>query len=256
MLSKSTIRLIRSLKSAAGRHRAGMFIVEGNKMVLDLVNTDLTIVKIFALQAFIDQHKDITNRFVDRVEVLTRQKLKQISFFSTPADVIALIKIPKITQTIQPQKPIVALDNIQDPGNIGTIIRTSAWFGINNIIAGNKSADIYNPKVIQATMGAFLKVNYKRLDLHSEIEKLKLQNKIIATGLSGKSIFDYSFDNKDFVIIVGNESKGISKELFTMADEVITIPGNSTGNIPESLNASVALSIICAAYSKQINKNQ
>jgi RNA methyltransferase, TrmH family len=252
-LSKNKIKLINSLSNKKNRENEGLFVVEGIKIVSEIMQSNLEIVSIFALESYFQTEKP-SNK-IDK-NIISEKELKQISSLNTPNQVLALVKIPQIEFNILnfKNKLVLAFDNIQDPGNFGTIIRTAEWFGINNIICSKNSVDLYNSKVVQATMGAISRVNVFYLDLESVFpEFLKNEIPIYGTLLSGNNLYNESL-SQNGIVLFGNESKGISKNLEQFVTKKIKIPA-SENNKTESLNISIATGIICAEFLRNKIKN-
>ncbi len=251
MLSKNQIKFINSLKIKKFRDKENLFLAEGTKIVPELVYSNIEVKKIYATNSFIN-----TNTFSQDIEIIeiSENELAKISSLATPNEVVALCSIPNYAfATLSFENKItLALDEIKDPGNLGTIIRIADWFGIDAIICSNESADAYNPKVIQATMGSIsrVKVIYTNLIDFLEIESSK-KNKIYGATLDGKNIYNHS--KSDGIIVIGNESKGISEGVLKFVDNKLKIPSyshlktTSTGEA-ESLNAAIATAIICSEF--------
>ena len=234
MLTKSEVKYIQSLYYKKNRDAEKLFIAEGVKLVEELLLSDFKIKKIYALKNWINLHDKIKN-----VTEISEPELKKISNFETPNKVLAIVQQKNSTH-IPPlkNKITILLDGIQDPGNLGTIVRTADWFGIENIIASNDTADVYNPKVVQSTMGSIARVNIFYTDLKTFLSS----NKIIVYGavLDGENISTIK-KQKECLLIIGNESKGIRDDIHPYIQKRISIP--KTGNA-ESLNAAVAAGII------------
>jgi len=256
MLSQNKIKFIRSLELKKNRKKHNSFIVEGEKMVMELLKSKINVIEIFACNKFITNNlNSIENNFI--INEISESELKKISNLKTPNEVLAVAKIPNVSIPDDYYKDLcLALDNIQDPGNLGTIIRTADWFGIKNIFCSADTVDVYNPKVVQATMGAIFRVNIFYIDLKNFITDAKSKNiKIFGTLLSGNNIYKTKLTDKA-VIILGNESKGISKDIENMIENKIKIPQFSTdSNTSESLNVSIANAIVIAEFRRQFALN-
>lgn len=193
---------------------------------------------------------------IEQIEV-SENELSRISNLKTPPGVIALAKIPNsyFQKSYSLESNIIlGLLDIQDPGNLGTVIRTADWFGIKHILCSSNTADAYNPKVVQSTMGAIFRVNIVYLDLREEIEAIRQTHPripVLAAVLDGENLYKTSFDDKG-ILLMGNESKGLSKEIVKLATHKVFIPrlGNLSGK-SESLNVSVATSIILSEIKRQ-----
>ena len=236
MPGKSKTKYIQSLGEKKFREKEGVFVAEGPKIVKELLKAEFEVHEIYALRKWLDEN----NKFIKSGETfeITEAGLKGISFMTTPQSVLALVKMPATNTFVTNGKVILALDGIQDPGNLGTIIRTADWFGVQHIICSKDCADVYNPKVVQATMGSIARVNVIYTDLYSWLQKEK-DSSIYAAVLKGKDLKKIKI--KTGIILIGNESKGIRPEILSLANENITIPGFGQA---ESLNAAVATGII------------
>lgn len=232
MISKNNIKYIQSLHLKKNRDEERIFIVEGPKMVNELLQSGLQVEQIYA----VDGNWLQTDGVNSNAQVISSDALKQISGLRTPNQVIALAK--QKPQREPDDKLMIMLDGIQDPGNLGTIIRIADWFGIQHIIASGDTADEYNPKVIQATMGSIFRINIMYTDLEDFLRANTL--KIYAAMLHGNDITQHP-KIAEGIILIGNESKGIRENLQRFIAEKITIPSRGKA---ESLNASVALGII------------
>ena len=237
MLSRNEVKYIQSLYHKKNRDSENLFISEGIKLTDELIHAGFVAKKIYALKEWIEIHPDIEN-----ATEVNEAELKRISNFETPNKVFAIFqkKTSVIKQDLR-NKVTLVLDGIQDPGNLGTIIRTADWFGIEHIIASNDTADVYNPKVVQATMGSIARVHV----LYTDLKTFLSSNKIIVCGamLNGENILGIQKLRECFLII-GNESKGIRNEILPFIKKKITIP--KIGGA-ESLNAAVATGIILAS---------
>lgn len=249
MLSHSKIKFIKSLAIKKHRETTGLFVVEGVKMVDELIKSTLQIHSVYYTSSFRD-HLHNTSKTFDS-DMITDDELQRISHQKTPNKVIALAYIPKKFSASNKGLKM-ALDNIQDPGNLGTIVRTAAWFGIKKIYCSPGSADIYNPKALQSTMGAIFNtdIEYVSLDkILSDFQKKHIP--VYAASLDGHNLYTAEL-HENAVILLGNESKGISSELMPLVTKKIVIPfyGNSIIHT-ESLNVSMAASIICAEFRRR-----
>ena len=239
MLVKSKVKYIQTLGQKKFREQEGLFIAEGPKLVKELLEADAASVnEIYGLKDWMDDNQKLLNKTV-AIEI-TEIELEKISQLTTPNKVVAIVQQYELGETITTKDQItLALDNIQDPGNLGTIIRIADWFGIKQIICSTDSADMYNPKVVQSTMGSIARVKVYYTDLE---EWLCSQNgiSIYAASLDGENVTTMK-KIKEGIIVFGNESKGISPELLNMSTVKITIPKKGKA---ESLNVAVAVGII------------
>ena len=239
MLSKSKLKYIQSLGQKKFRQQEGLFIAEGPKLVNDLLEMkNSSIQEIFALKEWIEDNKKIADSY--QVVETTAIELEKISQLSSPNQVVAVVKKIAIDENIQVKgKFTLVLDNIQDPGNMGTIIRIADWYGIDQIVCNTQSADMYNPKVIQSTMGSIARVKVFYTDLSDWLSKQKGIS-IYAAMLNGDDVTSMQ-KIKEGIIVIGNESKGISDDVLKLVSKKITIPQKGKA---ESLNAAVATGII------------
>ena len=257
MFSKNTIKHISSLTVKKYRTQHGEFIAEGPKIVSELTQSDLLITEIYALPDWLKNNPSIQNKSIS-INSISDLQLKKISSLSTPNQVLAVVKIPErnFDTTYVRNSMVLVLDEIKDPGNLGTIIRIADWFGINHILCSENSVDTFNPKTVQASMGSICRVNVYYEDIADLISRMTINIPVYGAFIEGNSIYSETFKESGFMVI-GNESKGISPEIETLITNKISIP---TGNIStyqaESLNASIATAIICAEINRQkgINK--
>lgn len=239
MLSKSRIKYIQTLGQKKFRQQEGCFIAEGPKIVAELLEArSSSVVEVFALEDWIDESKALIGKAA--CTVITVQELEKISQLSTPNRVLALVRQFDPSPVMRTKgRIILALDGIRDPGNMGTILRTADWFGIGQVVCSEDSAEQYNPKVVQASMGSIARVNvwYTRLAPWLALQK---DNRIYAAVLEGTGMSEM-MKPAEGILLIGNESKGISPELLALATDKITIPRKGKA---ESLNAAVATGII------------
>ena len=241
MITKNQVKYIQSLGQKKCRDAEQVFVAEGPKLVNELLTAENSrIVHVYALKEWIG----ISKANVAVTEVLP-DELQKISQLTTPNQVLAIVKkiewesAPVIKGNIS-----LALDEIQDPGNMGTILRLADWFGVKNIFCSMDCVDVYNPKVVQASMGSITRVRIEYTDLFSWL-KDNNELRIYATTLNGKDITKMEKLNEG-IIVIGNESKGIGEEILELSNVQITIPGKGKA---ESLNAAVATGIILSHLS-------
>ncbi|HRT48478.1 MAG TPA: RNA methyltransferase [Bacteroidales bacterium] len=247
MLSKNKQKFIISLQKKKAREETGMFVIEGDKMVKEFMAAGAEIVMLIAKPEYIAGLGK--KQMIKDYEVIpvTFDELRKVSTMKSPHNALAVVKMPDKefhADTILDDLS-VALDTIQDPGNLGTIIRAAAWFGIKNIVCSENSVDVYNPKVVQATMGALLNVNvfYRNLDELLDYARKKGAD-VFGTYLDGCPIYEHPLGKKG-IILLGNESKGISENLTPYVTARLTIPAFKTLQYGvESLNAGMAASIV------------
>lgn len=249
MLSKSYTKYIQSLHHKKFRDLENAFIAEGSKVVMDLLNsTKIVCQHILAKEEWLKENEpEIRKHYNGPIEAVEYFELEKISALSTPNQVLGVFKKVKQGVIDVKGKITLALDTIQDPGNLGTIIRIADWYGVQAIICSESCADMYNPKVVQSTMGSIGRVEVKYADLAEWLKK-NSNITVYAAALNGKNINSLN-GLKEGIILIGNESKGISEEIMKMADEKITIPKIG---LAESLNAAVATGIILYAASLQL----
>ena len=233
MLTKNDIKLIKSLKYRKHRVENNLFVIEGLKIINEFINSDWEVKKIF-----LENDTDLKTNL--NLNYISNSDLKRISFLKSPNKVLALVKIPKLIKNIK-GKLIIALDGVQDPGNLGSIIRLADWFGVSNILCSKNCVDVYNPKVVQSSMGSILRVSVNYVDLIKEIQNLS-KYKLFSSVLDGRNINDIDI-NGNSIILFGNESKGISEELISFSENKISIPKLSSSKI-DSLNVSNACAIV------------
>jgi TrmH family RNA methyltransferase len=239
MLSRNVEKLIKSLKVKKYRHNHGLYIAEGNKVVEEIILSNNTlkylVVTENAYTKFQKYKKDLI--------LIDEKKMKEVSQLSTPSDVLGVFEIPKRKEFLLSDLTLI-LDNIGDPGNLGTILRTADWFGIKNLVCSKESVDLYNIKTVQSTMGSINRVNVYYEDLPEFISQYKKDVTVCATTLAGDSL-EKTKPKYPAFIIIGSESHGISDAVISLADKKITI--SKIGNA-ESLNAAIATSIVCYHY--------
>jgi TrmH family RNA methyltransferase len=246
MLSKALQKRIASLENKKQRRESGLFVAEGSKTVLDLIAAGIVPEKVIATVNWLAENR--LNAGIEVIEV--ELEMKRISFQQTPQGVMGIFRQPQYdTDTTTPQRELcLALDNVQDPGNLGTIIRIADWFGIENIFCSTGTADIYNPKTIQATMGAIGRVRVHYVDLPEMLASLKGKAPIYGTFLDGEVVYTKKLE-KHGVIVMGNEGNGIGDECSRHITEKLLIPSYPEGRATsESLNVSVATAIICNEF--------
>ena len=237
MLSKSQVKYIQSLGQKKFRDEEGLFIAEGPKIINELLTETPFLVKtVYGVKEWIEESRSLPGK-AEVIEI-NEAELERVSQLSTPNQVLALVYKLKEDDIVSANSITLVLDTIQDPGNLGTIIRTADWFGVKQIVCSLDSADRYNPKVIQATMGSIARVKMIYTDLATWLKKQNVT--IFAAALEGLDIRKMS-KLKEGIIMIGNESKGIHPGLMQLAGEQITIP--KPGHA-ESLNAAVATAII------------
>ena len=248
MLSQADIKLVNSLKQSKIRRKTGMFLVEGPKMVQELIAyPEFEIQFIAAQKNWLDAHPLLHPL---NLKEISDKELQKLSNFTTANEVFAVVKMPE-NKDFSPNKSslYIVLDGIQDPGNLGSILRTAEWFGINEIICSKDTVDCFNPKVVQATMGSLFRVKCHYLELASFLQEQKMP--IYGTLLDGKNIYDEELKTSGYIVI-GNESKGISETIRDVISHPISIPSYGKSKA-ESLNASIATALVCAEFRRDKN---
>ncbi len=251
MLSKNKIKLIRSLSIKKYRYEQSLFIAEGHKTVNELLRS----FKCEFIAATSKWNKPDELKGTTEVQFVTESELKQISLLETPQDVFAVFCMKKfaIEDIDFNGKLTIALDGVQDAGNLGTIIRIADWFGIENVVCSLGTVDVYNPKTVQATMGSLSHVNVVYTDLPDFLRNLNKNVHKYATALDGQNIYDTKLSG-NAVVIMGNEGNGVSHEVMAMCDESLLIPKYIEGRFSaESLNVGVATAVISAEFRRQLN---
>jgi RNA methyltransferase, TrmH family len=254
MLSKNKTRFIISLQKKKIREEYKLYIIEGDKIVKEFITAGIPIKSLIAKPEFINSLSKEVMKGVSETEPVSYEELKQISGLKTPHNALAVVCMPdqKIIQSKLLKEQCVALDCIQDPGNFGTIIRAAAWFGIRNIVCSEDCVDVYNPKVIQASMGAIIHVKVLYAALKKILDAAKKKKlPVYGTMLDGESIYNQKLGNKG-IILLGNESKGISDDLIPFINHKLMIPrfSDTTPGI-DSLNVGMAASIIFSEFARR-----
>ncbi|MBC9934602.1 TrmH family RNA methyltransferase [Chitinophaga qingshengii] len=241
MLSKAQIKYIQSLQHKKNRQKSSQYIAEGDKIVQELLQAGMPVKAVYATPAWLLQHGALLDRLpADAVKEVDQAVLKQLSSLTTPNNAMALLDMPPADTSFPPAGSVVlALEAIQDPGNMGTLIRIADWFGIRQLIVSPDCVDVYNPKTIQATMGSIARVQVKELEIPALLQGSLLPS--FAATLHGKDITGFS-TIREGIILIGNEGRGLTDEVIALATHRITIPRLGGA---ESLNAAVAAGIIC-----------
>ncbi len=238
MVSKSQIKLIRSLSQKKFRNNHGLFVVEGIKGINEFLDSDIELVSLYTTG---EKFGVVENKLFQIGEA----ELKKISCLKTPQKALAVFKIPEVSQ-INSKGLIVGLDGVRDPGNLGTIIRLCDWFGVKDLVCSNDTVDCYNPKVVQASMGSLTRVNIHYLDLD---DFLKSQNQIpvLGTMLEGDNLYKTHLP-ESAIVILGNEANGISENIQKILTQKINIPQFGAQHETESLNVATATAIILSEF--------
>jgi TrmH family RNA methyltransferase len=252
LLSKNKIKFIRSLEQKKFRRQEGAFVAEGHKTVGDLLNE--------GFEPLLLVHTDEWETPVDlpqRTEKITvsDEELKKASLLAHPQQVIGVFRLPTekdfSLENIVRKELILYLDGVQDPGNLGTIIRTADWFGIKHVVCSQLTADAFAPKVVQATMGSIARVSIHYADILSTLRNMPHDTPIYGTFLDGQNIYNESLQSHG-IIVMGNEGNGISDEVAQHVTHRLTVPSFHIGSSrAESLNVSIATAIVCSEFRRQ-----
>ena len=247
MITKNTIKLIQSLKQGKFRKEHQLFVAEGRKTVEELMQSSFEMTALYATEAFLKQY-EIQHPML---ELATPLQMEQMSSLETPPGILAVARIPKREPQLPLTDPmILALDGIANPGNMGTIIRTAEWFGIHTIVCSEDCVEIWNPKVIQATMGSLFRIMVTSCDLEAFLRQEKARGRVIYGALlEGENLFKQERWDEG-IVVIGSESHGIREPLLPLITRPITIP-RAADSMTESLNASMATGIILARWASQ-----
>lgn len=248
MISKNKIKYIRSLELKKNRNKEGKFVAEGFKVVDDLLALQPADLIVATGEWLRGKHFGAETEVIE----VTDEELKKVSFLQHPQQVLAVFRqATSGDYSINTSELSLALDGVQDPGNLGTIIRIADWFGIENIYCSPETADVYNPKVVQATMGSIARVKVLYGDLMTLFASLPSDVPVYGTLLDGEDIYAQQLDNRGF-IVMGNEGKGISPELTQRVNRRLLIP-NFPPERPtaDSLNVAIATAITCSEFRRQ-----
>jgi len=243
MISKNQIKYIRQLELKKFRKRENCFVAEGPKVVGDLMR-QYQPTAIFATDEWCSEHPS------DRLSRISDEELRRISFLQNPQQVLAIFPIPEADATSPIGSLSLALDGIQDPGNLGTIIRIADWFGINTIYCSEDTADAYNPKVVQATMGSLAHVHIIYTDLLQLFQTLPPSFPVYGTLLDGDDIYNQTL-SQEGIIVMGNEGNGISEAVRRRITHRLLIPNFHQGESAESLNVAIATAITCSEFRRR-----
>ncbi|MDB9960665.1 RNA methyltransferase [Oceanihabitans sp.] len=238
MVSKSQIKLITRLNQKKYRQQERLFIAEGLKTVNELLNSSLKLHHVFTTRSFNFDAKSETS--------VTEAELKKISFLSTPNQALAIFEIPE-SKPIKDNQLIIALDDVRDPGNLGTIIRLCDWFGIQDLVCSASTVDCYNPKVIQATMGSITRVNVSYVNLEAFLKNNEMD--VFGAFMDGNNIYKTNLPNQG-ILVLGNEANGISPAIEACLDNKLSIPRFGDLQTTESLNVATATAILLSEFKR------
>ncbi|QDO93717.1 RNA methyltransferase [Formosa sediminum] len=240
MLSKNQIKLINKLKLKKHRAEMNVFVAEGIKTIKELLKSNLKLQHLYTTELF--------NIETDLETLISEADLKRISFLTTPNKALAIFEIPK-SKPIDLSKLCVALDDVRDPGNLGTIIRLCDWFGVQDLICSVGTVDCYNPKVVQATMGSITRVNINYIDLERFVTEVNVP--VYGAFMEGENVYNHTALNDSGILIMGNEANGVSKPIEALITQKITIPRFGSLQATESLNVATATSILLSEFKRR-----
>jgi TrmH family RNA methyltransferase len=243
MVSKNQIKLITALHQKKYRQANKMFFAEGVKVIHELLQSNFELVHLYQTEVLFEGVPDESKTLISEGD------LKKISALTTANNCLALFKIPD-SQPVSRQGIILALDDIRDPGNLGTILRLCDWFGIEQVVCSKETVDLYNPKVVQATMGSLSRVNVTYVDLHHFIDQSVLP--VLGTFMDGKNIYNEDLPS-DAIVIMGNEANGISDSIEKLATSRISIPRFGKLQQTESLNVATATAIVLSEFRRSFS---
>lgn len=243
MVSKNQIKTITGLQQKKYRNQHNLFFAEGIKVVQELLNSNFELHQIFTVE---DIFTDVEPH---KIEIISEAELKKISALTTPNTCLALFKIPQ-PRTLVASGLVMVLDDVRDPGNLGTIIRLCDWFGISQLVCSNETVDVYNPKVVQATMGSMARVNVVYTNLQEYIKNSALP--VYGTFMDGTDIYRTTLPAEG-IIIMGNEANGISSEVETLVTNKISIPRFGSLKQTESLNVATAAAIVLSEFRRNFS---
>ena len=244
MLTKNTIKQIASLRQQKFRKELGLFVVEGRKMVDELLHSHFETVNLFATEAFLNDHP----AFVE-AEIVSEMQMEQMSGQDTPPGILAVVRIPEQKEIKASSRFVLALDGIANPGNMGTLIRTAEWFGITDVVCSPDCVELWNPKTVQATMGSLFRMQVWKADLPSFLHEASSKGKAVYGALlEGENLFEMR-KKPEGIIVIGSESHGIRADVLPCITRPVTIP-RVGGSLTESLNAAVAGGIIMAEITR------
>ena len=245
MISKNKIKYIRSLELKKNRNKEGKFVAEGFKVVDDLLALQPADLIVATQEWLHGKHLAAQTEVIE----VTEEELKKVSFLQHPQQVLAVFRqATSGDYSINTSELSLALDGVQDPGNLGTIIRIADWFGITHIYCSQDTADVYNPKVVQATMGSIARVKVEYGNLLALVESLPADVPVYGTLLDGDNIYQQTLENRG-LIVMGNEGKGISPALTKKVNRRLLIPNFPEGRATaDSLNVAIATAITCSEF--------
>ncbi len=242
MVSKNQIKLITSLYQKKYRNLSGLFIAEGIKVINELIENGMELEKLYTTNAsFFNVEKS-------KCVAVSDLELKKISLLKSPNTALAIFKMSQ-PRPIHNHGLIIALDNINDPGNLGTIMRLCDWYGITDLVCSKNTVDCYNPKVVQATMGSLARVNTSYTDLNDYIRSAK--SKVFIADMDGENVYKASLPENG-ILVMGNEANGISDQIKSIADSILSIPRFGKLQLTESLNVATATAILLSEFKRKM----
>jgi TrmH family RNA methyltransferase len=246
MLSKNTLKFIKSLQQKKFRKQEQSFFIEGTKSVIELLHSDFQITHLLFTKKFVEEYHHLLPYSEVAWYEVSQKELESIGTFQSNDGALAVAKMKENTEfELSSSEWAIALDDVRDPGNLGTIMRIADWYGIQKIVFSNESADFYNPKVLHASMGSFTRVDFFYTDLAEYLSRQNVQ--VFGAFLDGQNIYEVEFGDGG-IIIMGNESNGICNAVAQQVTQKITIPRFGKA---ESLNVAIATSIICDNMKRQ-----
>ncbi len=253
MISKARLKYIHSLERKKIRKEEGVFVAEGPKVVGDLLQV-LPVKMVVATTDWLEQHASSLSH-AEVIDV-SEDELRKVSFLQHPQDVLAVFPQKESLHAFDSRQCALALDDIQDPGNLGTIIRIADWFGIERVYCSLSTVDVYSPKVVQATMGSIARVNVEYVDLVEFIDSLPDDYPVYGTFLDGENIYSRPL-TPNGLIVMGNEGNGISPQVAERVNRRLLIPNYPEGrDTADSLNVAIATAITCAEFRRQTWMNK
>ena len=244
-MTRSDIQLVRSLSDKRGRSEHGLFVAEGAKLIGELRRSNLRIRRIFATEGLFEGPE---------VECVTEKEMERLSLLKTPSNSLAIVEIPRyrLDAAHVGQRLTLALDDVQNPGNLGTIIRLADWFGIGEILGSPATADCFNPKVVQATMGAILRVRVHYVELAPLLAQAAARGvPVYGTFLEGENLYDAQLTDGG-IIVMGNEGRGVRPDVAqTVTRKLFIPPFPADRRASESLNVAMATGVVCAEFRRR-----
>ncbi len=252
MISKNQIKYIHQLELKKFRKQEGLFIAEGHKVVGDLLRAGFKPRQIFAVQDWITDNSSQLSVLDSQLSEVNLEELTRLSLLQHPQQVLALFPIPDEQTIPSPKNALsILLDNVQDPGNLGTIIRIADWFGIDTIYCSLGTVDAWNPKVVQATMGSIARVHIKYADPQLLFDSLPDKFPVYGTFLDGDNIYTQQLSQQG-IIVMGNEGNGISDAVRSRVTHKLLIPDFHKGDTADSLNVAIATAITCSEFRRRM----